>query len=176
MMTDFRPRAIVPASFARSTVYAFLVLGPGIARADDCAAIYAAFEALAKAPSYTQTITMADMSAMKAIVIGETVYAHDGSEWTKISLKSGGRADILAQFVPNAGSLKDCRSAGADEVEGKAMTTYSYVPPVPEGMEKFAPKDPKQQVWIGDADGLPYRMTAEGMVVAISFEPVAPPM
>lgn len=149
---------------------------PGIARADDCAVIYSAFESLAAAPSYSQSVAMVDMPAIKAIVIGETIYAHDGSKWTKLGLKAGGRAGMLAQFVPGPGSLKDCRSAGADEVDGKAMTTYTYVPPVPEGMEQFAPKDPAQKLWIGDADGLPYRMTAEGMEVSFSFEAVAPPM
>ena len=153
-----------------------LAVTPLVARADNCGAILAAYQALAKAPSYSQTVTMAGMPDMKAIVIDETVYAHDGDAWTRIALKSGGRAGMLAQFVPDAGSLSDCRSAGADEILGKAMSTYTYVPPVPEGMEQFAPKDPKQKVWIGDADGLPYRMTAEGLDVVISYEAVVPPI
>jgi len=144
--------------------------------ADDCAPIYRAFEALSAAPSVSQTVSMAGMPPMQSVIIGDTVYAHDGTKWIKIVLKAGGRMGMLKQFVPDAGSLKDCVAAGVDTLDGKAMTTYTYVPPTPAGMEAFAPKDPGQKLWVGDEDGLPHRMTAEGTEVTISYDHVEPPV
>lgn len=153
-----------------------VALLPIPAFADDCAPIYKAFEALSVAPSVSQTIATPDMPPMRSVIIGDTLYAHDGTKWVKIVLKAGGRMGMLKQFVPDAGSLKDCALTGADTIDGKAMTTYAYVPPTPEGMEAFAPKDPNQKLWVGDDDGLPYRMTAEGTEVTISYDKVEPPV
>ena len=51
---------------------------------------------------------------------------------------------------PRSSALKDCRAAGADAIDGLAMTVYRYVPP------SFAGEVPQaQKLWIGDADGLP---------------------
>jgi hypothetical protein len=167
-----RPRKITAIAISAGV----LALSFSTALADDCDAIDKAFEALSIQPTVSQTVAMSDMPPIQSVIIGDTFYAHDGTKWTKITLKPGGRTGMLRQFVPDATSLKECAAAGADTIDGRSMTTYTYIPPTPEGMEAFAPKDPRQKLWIGDADGLPYRMTAEGMEVNVSYGKVEPPI
>jgi len=86
----------------------------------------------------------------------------------------GGRAAQLQTVMPDASALSDCREAGSEEVGGTATTVYEYLPP------SFAGETPQaQKIWIGDADGLPYRMTTvvEGtpMEMSIVYEGVVAP-
>lgn len=152
-----------------------LVLAAGPVRADDCAIILKAFETLAVAPSYSQTISMKDTPPMLSIAIGDVLYVNADDKWQKVQLKPGGRLGILKTFVPDAASLKDCSANGSDTLDGKAMTTYTYTPPIPEGMEGLAKGGP-QTLWVGDADGLPYRMTTEDIEMTMSYDAVTPPI
>jgi hypothetical protein len=152
-----------------------LVLVTGPVRADDCAIILKAFETLAVAPSYSQTITMKDTPPMLSIAIGDVLYVNADDKWQKVQLKPGGRLGILKTFVPDAASLKDCSANGSDTLDGKAMTTYTYTPPIPEGMEGLAKGGP-QILWVGDTDGLPYRMTTEDIEMTMSYDAVTPPI
>lgn len=147
------------------------------ARADDCAVIFKAFTDLSAVPQYASTTTQ-DGIAMKAVVIGDTVYANPGGKWTKVPLKAGGRLGMLKSFVPDAASLKDCKAGTADEIEGKAMATYSYIVPVPENMKQFAgpDTDKPQTVWIGADDGLPYKMVAGGIELTVTYAGVVAPI
>lgn len=145
------------------------------ARADDCAVIYKAFEALAGAPSYSQKVTMPDTS-LQSIVIGDVMYVNTGTTWQKIQLKADGRRGMLKQFLPDGTHLKDCAKVGSETIGGKAMAVYTYVPPVPKGMEAFADAAGPQKLWVGVADGLPYRMTASSVDMTISFEGVTAPI
>ena len=146
------------------------------ARADDCATIFKAFEALTGVPAYSQTVTMKDAGSLRSVVIGDVMYANDGSKWMKIPLKAGGRRGMLKQFVPDGTHLKDCARVGSDTIGGAAMTVYSYVPPVPKGMEAFAAAGGAQKLWVGVSDGLPRRMTTDSMEMTISFDAVTAPI
>lgn len=148
----------------------------GAARADECATIFKAFEALSTAPAYSQTITMKDAGTLRSVVIGDVMYANDGSKWMKLLMKPGGRRGILKQFVPDGSHLKDCVRVGSDTLGGVATAVYSYVPPVPKGMEAFAGAGGPQKLWVGVSDGLPRRMTADAMEMTISFEAVSAPI
>lgn len=148
------------------------------ARADDCATVFKAYSDLSAVPSYASTMTQAGM-VMKAVVIGETVYANADGQWTKVPLKAGGRLGMLKSFVPEAGSLQDCKAGAADAIDGKAMATYSYVVPVPEEMKAFAgpDADKPQTVWIGVDDGLPHKMVAGGGIeLTIAYDGVVAPI
>ncbi|MFK8250559.1 hypothetical protein [Ancylobacter terrae] len=145
------------------------------ARADDCAVIYKAFEALAGAPSYSQDVTVQG-NRLRSVVIGDVMYVNSGSDWQKIPLTAEGRRGILKQFLPDGTYLKECAKVGSETIGGKAMTVYSYVPPVPKGMEAFADAAGPQKLWVGVADGLPYRMTASSVDMSISFDGVTAPI
>lgn len=145
-------------------------------RADDCATIYKVFEALTTVPAYSQSVTMKDSPPLRSVVIGDVMYVNDGSNWMKIALKAGGRRGMLKQFVPDGSLLKDCTRLDSDTIDGAAMTVYSYVPPVPKGMEAFAAAGGVQKLWVGTSDGLPRRMTTDTVEMTISFDGVVAPI
>lgn len=146
------------------------------ARADDCATIYKALTDLASAPAVAQTIALAGQAApMRSVAIGDAFYTNDGTGWTKLPLMPGGRLGMLQAMAPDSSSLTDCVSLGSETVDGRATTVYSYVPPVPKGMEGLAGAGGPQKLWIGDADGLPYRMKAETTEMTMTYEGVVAP-
>ncbi|MFK8250560.1 hypothetical protein [Ancylobacter terrae] len=145
------------------------------ARADDCPAIFKAFETLMKTSTYSQNIAMKEMS-LRSIVMGDVIYMNSDGTWTKVALKPGGRQEMLKQFVPDGSHLKECAKVGTESIGGKAMTIYRYVPPVPKGMEGLPGAGVPQKLWVGDSDGLPHRLTTDAMEMTISFEPVTAPI
>ncbi|MDO9416153.1 hypothetical protein [Pararhizobium sp.] len=147
------------------------------ANADDCETILKSYEALAATPSYSQTIVSKDSSKMQSVAIGDLLYLNADGTWQKVQLQPGGRLGILKSFVPDAASLKDCTQDGSEELNGKAMTIYSYTPPAIEGMGDAGKSGP-QKLWVGNDDGLPYRMVAvnEGIEMTIAYDGVAAPI
>ena len=162
----------------RGLALCLLALGAAApARADDCATVYKALTDLAAVPAVAQTIAMAGMEApMRSVAIGDALYTNDGAGWTKLPLAPGGRLGILTSMVPDSSSLKDCTDLGGETVEGRATTVYSYVPPVPKGMEGLAGAGDPQKLWIGDADGLPYRMETGETKMSMTYEGVVAPI
>ncbi|WP_439528576.1 hypothetical protein [Pannonibacter sp.] len=152
-----------------------LCLAASPVRADTCAAILKAFEALAAVPGYSQMVRMPDMPPIQSIAIGDVLYVNPGDKWQKVTLKPGGRLGILKAVVPDAASLKDCAKAGADMIDGRSMTTYTYVPPALKGAESLA-KPGVQTLWVGDSDGLPYKMTDTDIEMTISYSNITPPV
>ena len=151
-------------------------LVPGAAWASACDTVTDALGRLAAAPAVHQTISMGDRPQMQLIALGEAMYVDQGEGgWMKLPLQAGMRATMMQQAIPDPSALKDCRAAGADAIDGQAMTVYQYLPP------SFAGEVPQpQKLWIGDADGLPYRMTtaAEGrpMEMTVRYQDVSAPL
>lgn len=149
---------------------------PGAAWAEDaCETVKAAYDKLGTVAAYRQTIDLGDGAPMKIIVTEDAVfYDEGGGAWTKIPLDAGTRAQMLGRTIPSAASLIDCRAAGSDTIDGAAMSVVEYTPPPIGDMAQ----DP-QKVWIGDADGLPHRMTmendGESLEVTLSFAGVKAP-
>lgn len=152
-----------------------LALPPAAALADACQTVKAAFDKLAAAPAVAQTISMPGMAPMRMVALPDAMYIDQGAgSWTKLPMEPGMRAEMLAQAAPDASVLSDCAEAGAEALEGVATTVYAYTPP------SFAGETPEpQRLWIGDADGLPYRMTTtvdgEPMEMTIRYEGVTAP-
>lgn len=151
-------------------------LAPAVAQADACGTVTAALEKLAAAPAAHQTISMGDRPPMQMIALGDAMYVDQGEGgWMKLPLKPGMRASMMQEAIPDATALKECGTAGSDVIDGLAMTIYRYLPP------SFAGETPQpQQLWIGDADGLPYRMTttSEGkpMEMTVRYQGVTAPL
>ena len=180
-MTEFRahdPGASRSRSAGRLVALSMVLAAaalPSPARADDCAAIYQAYEKLSTAPSYASVVTVKDKGTIRSIVIGDTFYVQKGSEWVKIPIKPGGRLAMMKSFVADAASLEDCRQVGTDQLDGRSMTAYSYAPPVPKGKEGQAGAGGAQKLWVG-ADGLPYRMSTAQLDMTISYDDVTAPI
>lgn len=160
----------------RTALALFLALAPGLALADDCETVKAALDRLAAAPAIHQTVTMGDEAPMQLVALGDTMYIDQGTgAWMKVPLQPGMRAQMMAQALPDATALSDCRQGGTEEIAGVATTIYEYMPP------SFGGEAPQaQKLWIGDADGLPYRMTsmADGkpMAMTVVYDGVVAPM
>ena len=150
--------------------------GASAAQADDCDIVFSAFEALANAPAYSQTVSMVEMTPMQSVMIGDVFYVNPGDGWQKMTLAPAARVAMLKQFVPEAGSLSDCRKTGTETLEGQTMDVYFYVPPVPAGMESFADAGGGQRLWVGVQDGLPHKMTAKDFEMVIAFDGVVAPI
>lgn len=148
-----------------------LTLSPAAAYADDCAPIAAAYAKLAEVPAYRQVIALAGGEGAETVAIGDTLYVKSGGEWQRMDLPPGGRRQTVMQFL-DKDALKGCAVAGADTLNGAAMTKYGYEPPVMGGFPMS-----RQTLWIGDADGLPHRMASDdgSTTVDISYEGVVAP-
>ncbi len=155
----------------RRVLSAILLLWPATALADACAPIVAAYAKLAEVPAYRQVIALAGQEGAETIAVGDTLYVKSGGEWQTLPLPPGGRKQIMAQ-ITGAGELTDCAEAGADSINGAAMTKHAYQPPK---MGNFPMS--RQTVWIGDADGLPRRMATDDgtTTVEITYEGVVAP-
>lgn len=154
-------------------IIAAALLAPAAAHADDCAPIVAAYTKLSEVPAYRQVIALAGGQSAETVAIGDTLYVKSGSpDWQRMDLPPGGRRQTVMQFL-DKDALKGCAAAGADTLNGAAMTKYGYEPPVMGGFTTA-----RQTLWIGDADGLPYRMTSDdgSATVEISYEGVVAPM
>lgn len=153
-----------------------LALAPAAALADACETVRAAYERLAAAPAVHQTIRVADWPPMQMVVLADAMYVDQGSgAWMEVPVQPGMRAAMLQEVVPDAATLKDCRETGSEEVAGVATTIYQYLPP------SFAGETPSPQtLWVGDGDGLPYRMTMESerqaMEMTLVYDGVTAPV
>jgi len=153
-----------------------LAAAPAAAFADACETVRAAFEKLATAPAVHQTVAIADMPTMQMVIVGDAMYVDQGAgTWMKVPVNPGLRAQMLQETVPDASALKECREAGAEAISGVAATVFEYLPP------SFAGETPApQKLWIGDADGLPYRMitvsAGKSMEMTISYAGVTAPI
>lgn len=147
----------------------------GLARADDCETVLNAYTAMSRAPAYHQTMAMPGV-ALEMIAIGDALYMKDGAEWMKLPVTPGMREQMMAQIMPDATALRDCRSVGSETLDGVDTSIYEYQPPEIEGAGPMG----VQRVWIADADGLPRRMAAEQdgetIDIRISYEDVTPPL
>ncbi|RXF68722.1 hypothetical protein [Hansschlegelia zhihuaiae] len=158
----------------RSAVFASLALmaaAPLPAGADDCAAVAAAYEKLAVAPAYRQTIKTFGQPPVEAMAIGDMFYVNDGDGWQSIRMKPGGRAEMMSQVVGQSGGLKDCVRKPDQTLNGVAVKVYGYRPPA------MGDADPSgaQTLWVGAEDGLPRRMETDGVELDISYDDVRPP-
>lgn len=158
-----------------TTLTLLLAVAPAAAFADACETVKAAFDRLAAAPSVHQTISMPGQAPMQMVVVGGAMYVDPGEgAWMTIPVDPAMRRQMMAQTIPDAAALKDCRETGTEDLGGIATTIYAYLPP---SMAGEAPEP--QQVWIGAADGLPRRMTTtvegEPMEMTIVYEGVTAP-
>lgn len=152
----------------------FLLL-PTPAVAEDCGAIFASLQALATAPGYRATLVTADAPLMRSVMIGDMAYINPGDGWSKIPLPPGGRAGLIAAFVPAAEALRDCQRLPDATLDGVPLAVWSFRAPVPEGLPQLPGAEAVQQIWIG-ADGLPRRSTTAGVEMTLSYDNLTPPM
>lgn len=147
--------------------------------ADACATVKAAYDKLATAPAYRQSVAMEGTPPMQLVMIGDVLYitqdATKAGGWTKMPMAPGMRAQMMQQTVPDAAALTDCREVGPDTLDGAAMTVLEYRPPPIEGLDGGL-----QSIWIGEADGLPHRMKAvqdgKPIEVDLAFDGVTAPI
>lgn len=156
-----------------TALFTAALFAPAAAYADDCAPIVAAYTKLAEVPAYRQVIALAGQEGAETIAIGDTLYVRSGGDdWRRMDLAPGGRRQTVMQFLVKD-ALKGCAAAGAEVLDGAAMTKYGYEPPAMGGFTMA-----RQTLWIGDADGLPYRMASDdgSTTVEIAYEGVVAPM
>lgn len=160
----------------RTALSLLLALAPAAALADACDTVKASFDRLATAPAVHQTMAIEGMPPMQLVAIGDNMYmSQDGSSWMQVPLPPGGRAAQMETVMPDASALSDCREAGSEDIGGTATTIFEYLPP------SFAGETPSpQKLWIGDADGMPYRMTTvvdgTAMEIGMVYEGVVAPI
>jgi hypothetical protein len=160
----------------RTVLALLLALAPAAALADACDTVKASFERLATAQAVQQTMSIANMPPMQVISIGEEMYmSQDGSSWMKLPPQPGGRAASMQAMIPESSALSDCRETDSEDIGGTATTIYEYLPP------SFAGETPSvQKLWIGDADGMPYRMTTvvdgTALEIGMVYEGVVAPI
>lgn len=154
---------------------AFGVFLPAAAMADDCAVVLGAYTKLADISTVRQTARMANGSTLEMIAVGDDLYLSGPTGWKKMPGGGAERRKTMTAALSEKEKPTNCRALGAEVIDGVATTEYAYTPPP-------SPNAPsgEQQVWIGDADGLPHRMRAaapggQAMEMVLTYEGVTAP-
>lgn len=151
------------------------VLAPGVVLADDCDTVVAAYRKLADQAAVHQVARMADGSTLEMIAVGDDLYLSGAQGWNKMPGGGAQRRQMMAETLSKDAPPTNCHVVGPETIDGVATTQYSYTPPATEGQPSG-----DQQVWIGDADGLPHRMRAvapggKEMLMALKYDGVVAP-
>jgi hypothetical protein len=112
---------------------------------------------------------LSPQDGMEYIVIGEKVYALTSSSgaWAETQIPAstfmGDQSETsLAETVSNA------QFVGTDTLDGKVVMLYSYLSTTQSsGVELHS----QTELWVGQVDGLPYKMVIDGEVLAASTDP-----
>lgn len=140
----------------------------------ECEAIQNAFKAVSAVPGYRQVmeVTAPQASKMEFVVIAETIYAQISGKWTKIPLRSGARASMLANILETA-TISECTEIRAETLPVGRMKVYQYtMTPI-----KPMPGGPVQsEIWVGVADGLAHRVVSPNTRVELDFRTQIPPI
>lgn len=139
--------------------------------AADCEPILEAFQALAARDTYAQTVTL-DGSVMEMRVLPDAMYVSADGQWNSMPGGPEMRQQMLAQIMPDASALTDCRVAGPEMVGDVATTAYDYV--IPE-LEAISAGAGTQRLLIRDEDGLPLVLRSSGVEVVITYDGVVAP-
>lgn len=150
-------------------------LSPAAAQDATCGVIDKAIAAMIAAPAYHQTVEMKEPPMrFEGIVIGDTIHAKMEDKWQTIRLKPGGRKGMTEQMIAMS-RIFDCKEKAAEEKDGRKLHVIEYMMTPPKGMPGVSDKPARHVAWIGQADMLIYRMTADAMTVNIRYENITPP-
>ena len=147
-------------------LFALGAFAPGLAFAQDCAPVIAAYGKLGAQTAVHQVARMADGSTLEMVAVGDDLYLSGPSGWKKMPGGGAQRRQMMAETLSKDSAPRDCRLLGAETIDGVATREYAYMPPPIEGQPSS-----EQRVWIGDEDGLPRRMrvTAENQTMTMAF-------
>lgn len=113
-----------------------------------------------------------DMSSgLEYIVVGQTVYSkvNATAPWQISQLPVStfmGEGSTTAESI--AATLNDLRVVRADMLDGKSVILYGYNSTTSSnGVELHS----QTELWVGDADGLPYKMVINGEILGSSTDP-----
>lgn len=150
-----------------------LALTISAAQADDdtCKLIAGALMRMVEQPIVLQTDNRSDFPGpIETIFSADSMYANAGGAWKKIDVTGAVRVSQL-QEVLKASPLRDCVQVGDVSVNGAATRHFRYAQQEPGiGSELTV-----SQVWIGIADGLPYKWETGVLTSTMKYNGVAVP-
>ncbi len=145
----------------------------------ECEAIQNSFKAVSAVPGYRQLIevTAPQASKMEFVVTAETIYAQISGKWTKIPLRAGARASMLANILETA-TISDCTEVRAETLPAGRMKVYRYtMTPIKPKSGPALPGGPvESEIWVGVADGLAHRVVSPNTRVDLDFRTQIPPI
>ncbi len=147
--------AIQPAPLALVAMLGLFgcCVAPAMAADANCERIVAATVKRTAAPAFHQRQSFGLFSRETVLFEGKLLMRDKGGGWapSPVSL-----ADIRAANRDLAKAVSACRRVGAETVDGIATEIFSFQVPGGDG------KPVEAKVWIGSADGLPYREESPG--------------
>lgn len=101
---------------------------------------------------------------MEWLVIGETVYAQSDAGWQQMEMDptSFYNPDGVKQLEKSIGNIV---YLGADTLDGQEMSIIQYTSAM---IQNNLPLNSTNKVWIGQADGLIYKMESDGQIAAVA--------
>lgn len=167
-----------PITLATALAALFLANG-AIAGPVECEAVQNSFKAVSAVPGYRQVVevTAPNSSKMEFVVIGETIYAQISGKWTKIPMRAGARASMLANILETA-TISDCTEIRAETLPVGRMKVYRYtMTPLKPKSGPALPGGPvESEIWVGVADGLVHRLISPNTHVDLDFRTQIPPI
>jgi hypothetical protein len=105
------------------------------------------------------------------IVIGEKVYAKTGgnAKWEETQIPASsflGDKVVTAKTISD--SISDIKPTRRDQLDGKSVIVYSYSSTTTSGGIEL---HSQTELWVGDMDGLPYKMISDGQNLSVSTDP-----
>lgn len=105
------------------------------------------------------------------IVTGQVVYAKTPTKgtWEETQIPAAtfmGEAEVTEATL--APTVSDAQFVRRDALDGKAVMVYSYSSTTRSGDIEL---HSQTELWVGEADGLPYQMTINGEILSASTDP-----
>jgi hypothetical protein len=105
------------------------------------------------------------------IAVGDKVYAKTitSGQWEETQIPAAtfmGGGAITAQAIGE--TMSDARFIRNDTLDGKAVIVYGYNSTAKAGVVEL---NSQAELWVGEDDGLPYKMITDGETYSASFDP-----
>lgn len=135
-----------------------------------CEAVLKASEARLKQPAWHSISELDGSMRVEMIKANGQFYRLDGGKWTKFPIDIDQmERKLIAQMRSGEAKLTQCKEVGSSVVEGIPVTIVSSRTEL-----KGAPPA-SSQLYIGKADGLPYKQTGEKVNVTYRYKGVVVP-
>ena len=153
------------ARFSVTMALTFIAASRSMAGEAECEAVVAALMQMVRQPIVRQTDTRSDFpGAITMIFAEQAMYVSAGGTWKTMEVPAARRISDM-QLLLQATPPTECTSGATEAVDGLDAVAYAFR----QGPEAV-------RIWVGTADGLPYRLQGGVVDSRIDYAGVVVPV